>query len=170
MKELIDIKVNKLTGDDLLKWACSLTQNAESKMTTGRIYRNRHSPIRTQLFQITMKNIPTFVSVHFVRHSIGVSHFVKSNREDLAGYTGDAGRLQPVNHGMLINAESLITMSHARMCRKAHPSTVEIMYRIRDEISKIDPGLSAHMKPRCLYLGRCVEDKPCGKMKGVQNL
>lgn len=40
-----------------------------------------HSPIRTLMFTVRME-IPYYVSVHFVRHKVGVEHYVRSQRND----------------------------------------------------------------------------------------
>jgi len=157
------IEIEKITDEGLLRWACGLTINAESNITLDKIYANEHSPIRTQLFKITMFGIPTFVSTHFVRHTIGATHFVKSNREDRSGYTGDAGRHQPVNHGILCNAQALIQMARKRLCYKSHIETVFTMSKIRTGVMKIDRELALKMVQECSYRGGvCHEDKPCG--------
>lgn len=158
----MQIKVTKLTNEDLLRKACSYTISAESKATLGKMYKCEHSPIRTQLFVVEMIDIPTFVSVHFVRHHVGVDHWVKSNREDRQGYSGDAGRLQPVNHMMLINAQSLINFSRKRLCYQAHAETVKVMRAIKSGVAVVDPGLAERMVPECLYRNGCNELKPCG--------
>ena len=116
---ICEVKVTKITGADLMRLACSYTISAESEMTLDKIYQCEHSPMRTQMFVVEMKDIPTFVSVHFVRHKHGVEHFVKSNREDRASHTGDSGRWHPVNHMMLCNAQSLVNLARKRLCRKA---------------------------------------------------
>ena len=104
------VRAEKLTGTDLMRWACGLTIDKESTIDLYEIYKNEHSPIRTQLFKVEMLDIPTFVSVHFVRHTQGVTHFVKSNRKDRGG-KDDVDRWTPVNHGMLCNAQALINMA-----------------------------------------------------------
>ena len=159
------ITVKKLTDVDLLRAACESTMQAgaESKMTLDKIYRCEHSPIRTQLFWIEMENIPTFVSVHLVRHKIGVEHYIRSNREDRGG-NKKATRLSPVKHSMLINAQSLIAMSRKRLCQQAHPATVETMKAIKIAVDETDPDLAMYMIPECGYRGGvCYELKPCGR-------
>jgi hypothetical protein len=161
------ITVKKLTDVDLLRAACESTMQAgqTSNMTLDKMYRCEHSPIRTQLFWVEMEGIPTFVSVHFVRHKIGTEHFVRSNREDRGG-DKEATRLSPVKHSMLINAQSLITMARKRLCYQAHKETREIMKAIRCVIGGLDPDLERYMVPECVYRGaRCPELRPCGKYK-----
>lgn len=150
----------KLTNRALMNRACSMTSGREANVPLGKMYLAEHSPIRTQLFWIEMEDIPTFVSVHLVRHKIGVEHFVRSNREDRGG-NGEATRMTPVNHAMLINAQALITMSRKRLCGKAHPTTREVMRRIKDAVRGCDPDLAEHMVRECEYRGFCTELQSC---------
>lgn len=162
----MDIKIKKLTDIKLARKACEFTihsDKAESKIRLDKLYQCEHSPIRTQMFWVELKNIPTFVSVHLVRHKIGVEHFVKTMRDEFID--GDkVNRLTPVNHAMLINAQSLINLSRKRLCYKASKETREVMYAIRNFISFIDKDLSERMVPECEYRGGiCNELKPCLK-------
>lgn len=158
----MEIKVTKITDASLIRDAASCTSGRKSHITLAKAYRSEHSIIRTQLFKVEMRDIPTFVSVHFVRHKVGVEHFVKSNREDRGG-NGQADRNTPVDHIMLVNAQALLAMAHARLCSKAHPSTREVMGQIVMEVSKADPDLGPLLVPRCVYRGGiCGEPKSCG--------
>ena len=160
-----EIFVTKITDSTLMQKACAYTINAESKMTLDKMYRCEHSPMRTQIFVVEMVNIPTFVSVHFVRHKHGVEHYVKSNREDRPGYTGDTGRNHPVNHMMFCNAQALVNMARKRLCLKASKDTVKVMQKIKKEMEREDNELSLYMVPECEYRGGCHELKPCGYFK-----
>lgn len=156
------IIVTKITDVSLLQKACSYTMHRkESKASLGKIYRARHSPMRTQMFTVEMQGIPSFVSTHFVRHKIGVEHFVASNRDDRGG-NGTEDRNTPVDHMMFLNAESLITLAHKRLCSKSHHTTIEIMSDICDEVMKIDLPLFKLMVPLCMYRnGQCDEIGGC---------
>jgi len=157
------ITVEKLTDETLLRRACAVTMGAESsRAKLGSFYNCEHSPIRTQLFWVEMKGIPSFVSVHLVRHKIGVEHFVKSLRDDRCGKGGET-RESPVNHAMLINAAALIQMARKRLCVQAHAQTREVMRGIRDALATADPALVSFLIPECEYRGNvCHELKPCG--------
>lgn len=156
------VGVHKITGTGLMRLACSYTINADSNISLKKVYQCEHSPMRTQLFVVEMQDIPTFVSVHFVRHKHGVEHFVKSNREDRASYTGDLGRWQPVNHMMLCNAQALVNMARKRLCRKASEETTEVMEAIVAAVGKEDAALAERMVPECEYRRGCREIKTCG--------
>jgi hypothetical protein len=47
----LSVKVEKITDLDILQWACSMTIDSESEMNLERIYRNEHSPMRTNLVE-----------------------------------------------------------------------------------------------------------------------
>ena len=168
----MEIIIKKLTDISIVQRACEMTmkENKLSKITLKKIYQCEHSPIRTLIFWIEMLKIPTFVSVHFVRHNIGVTHFVESNREDLGG-DGIANRLTPVNHGMFINAQELINMARKRLCSKTHKETRKVMEAIKKEMENIDPDLSNFMVVECEYRnGYCPELKSCGRFKMFKNI
>lgn len=160
----MEVKVKKITDEELMVDACEATHRGSSQsMNLEKIYKCKHSPIRTQLFWVQMNNIPTFVSTHFVRHKIGVEHFVLSNRSDRGGAGNDVvTRKTPVNHCMFINAEALITMSRKRLCKGASIETQQVMKMIVKGLEKVDPELTKHMMPQCEYIGRCEELKGCG--------
>lgn len=159
------IIVDKITTlkDAHLAIESTMHHGFEAKCTLDRLYLWEHSPSRTQLFWVNMVDIPTFVSVHFVRHSaVGQLHFVMSNREDRGG-SNTVDRLSPVNHRMMLNAQHLIDMSRKRLCYKASKETRDVMNEIRSNVSRVDPSLSKYMVPNCVYRGGyCCEPKPCG--------
>ena len=167
------ILVDKLTDKDLLQWACSLTIDSESTMNLGRIYRNEHSPMRTQLFKISMYGIPTFVSTHFVRHNIGIiGHYCKTQRDDRIGETeGDKhDRWTPTNHGILCNAQALINMARKRLCYCSHWATINVMERIKNQVDIVDHDLTQYLIPECEYRGGvCHEDRICGRRKNIKH-
>lgn len=160
----MEIKVEKLTDLSLLQRACAMTMGRpSSKATLEALYDCEHSPIRTQLFWIEMCDIPSFVSVHFVRHKVGVEHFVRSLRDDRGG-TGSEGRNTPVNHAMLINAAALIQMARKRLCTGSHTDTRKIMQVMCSKIAEVDPALAHFLVPECDYRGGvCHELKSCGR-------
>lgn len=157
------VEIEKLTDERILREACSFTSAAPSTMTLAKIYKCEHSPIRTQIFIIKMYDIPTFASVHLVRHKVGVEHWVKSNREDSPGYTGDTGRNHPVNHMMMLNAQALIQIMRKRLCGKAHERVQELMNLIQLEMFRVDPDLAIRLVPDCVYRSGCYELKTCGR-------
>ena len=151
------VMVEKLTKYDLMKSAMEFTSDrCIEKLTDESIrwmYDAEHSPIRTQMWKIMLFNIPTYVSVHLVRHKIGVEHFVKSNRRSNEVVTRDT----PVNHLIVANAQAIINMARVRLCGKADVKTQEVMREIVKVIANADPWLAEFLMPTCMRIGRCPE-------------
>lgn len=125
-------------------------------------YRTEHSPIRLRKFWIELQEIPTFVSVHLVRHKIGVEHFVQSMRDDRGGSSSqEVTRLTPVNHGMEINAQTLIQIAKKRLCYKSHKTTVAVFRKMTKAIAEVDSELVKWMVPECASKGYCPEFSEC---------
>jgi hypothetical protein len=161
----MQVTVTKITDYELMNEACGTTIGKENTSPDPlSIYKAEHSPIRTQMFKVNMVGIPTFVSAHFVRHKIGVEHFVKSNREDRKG-DGEANRLTSVNHLFHANAQALINMARKRLCFMAHRTAREVMAHIRQGVSEHDLPLAHAMVPDCIYRG-CV----CYELRCCRNI
>ena len=158
------VYVEKLTDVELARRACKYTlhSHADTKIKLDKLYGSEHSPARTQWFWIELDGIPSYVSTHFVRHKIGVEHYVKTNRLD-RGATEIADRNTPVNHALMINAQALINMSRKRLCTNADEVTREVMFYIKDAVEKCDPDLAEFMVVDCEYRGLCFEPVCCGR-------
>lgn len=79
------VTVRKLTDEELMREACSVTFLGKSKQSLKSIYSSEHSPARTQVFWIKLENIPLFVSTHFIRHHVGSQPFQLTCRKDRTG-------------------------------------------------------------------------------------
>lgn len=123
----------------------------------------KHSPIRTLMFTIKM-TIPYYVSNHFVRHKIGIEHYVQSQRNDRqTNYDRElAPQSAMVSHIIDVNAEQLMFMSHRRLCGMADATTRYIMTQICKEVEKVNPEFKGFLIPMCEYLHECPEFKSCG--------
>lgn len=151
-----------------------ITLNTVSKRSTKdvtlewkkKLLASGHSPIRTLNFVVRME-IPSWVSVHLVRHKIGVEHFVSTQRSDRTGEDRGAARQDTlVSHMMWFNADALIKMCHARLCKQASKETTEVMQRITDLVLESNPEFEDLLVPRCYYRGGlCTEFYPCGYNK-----
>lgn len=81
----MEVKVTKLTDVSLLQLANSYTTNKQSKMSLGLAYKHKHSPIRTQIFAVELRDIPLFVASQLVRSHVGVQWYQRSKRTDRGG-------------------------------------------------------------------------------------
>lgn len=128
---------------------------------------SEHSPIRTLNFIIKME-IPYYVSVHFTRHFIGVTHFVQSQRNDRQDKYDRTKAPQDamVSHIMYINAQELMFMSRRRLCAQADKNTQIVMKRIKQLVESTNPEFIGTLEPMCYYRGgRCTEFNCCGYNK-----
>ena len=109
--------------------------------------------------------IPYYVSVHFVRHHIGVNHYVQTQRNDRQGNYDRTKATQDtmVSHVMSINAQELIFMSHKRLCSQASAETRAVMKEICKQVEELFPEFIGLLVPECVYRGyTCTEFYPCG--------
>lgn len=187
------ISVEKCTDERIMREACEMTFLGKSKMALRKMYACEHSPCRTQAFWVCLYDIPLFCSTQLLRHHVGSqpfqltcrpdrkggnNHFKEhidevvdwinqGNTEDAINMLGwlkdNADRYTKVNLGLFINAQSLIDMSHERLCSNASPETREIFIAIKAEIAKVDPALDLFLVPSCIYRGGiCNRLKKCG--------
>lgn len=139
---------------------------APSTQWKTKILLAEHSPIRSLKFLITMKDLQYWVSVHFVRHKVGVDHYVSTQRTDRTGIERDnlpQGAL--VSHTMDANAQALIYMARKRECNQASVETRQAFKAVKKEIAKYEPELASVMVRECVYRGFCPEMKCCGYVK-----
>ena len=79
-----------------------------------------HSPIRKLVVSWKWTDLPSWVSVHFVRHKFGIEHFVRSQRTDRTGINRDElPQRALVTHECEANAQAIINISRKRLCGKA---------------------------------------------------
>ena len=127
---------------------------------------SEHSPIRRMKFYWRWKDLKSWVSVHMVRHKIGIEHWVSTQRSDRTGVNRDElpqGSL--VNHACEADAQALINISRKRLCSCASPETREAWQLVKDKISETEPELVSCMVRECIYRGFCPEIFSCGYSK-----
>lgn len=88
----LQVSVRKLTDEELMREACESTFLGKSKASLLDLYKAEHSPARTQLFWVTLKNVKLFVSTHLLRHHVGCVPFQLTCRDDRKG--GNPGVVQ----------------------------------------------------------------------------
>ena len=134
-----------------------------------RLILSEHSPIRRIKFYWRWKDLKSWISVHFVRHKIGIEHWVTTQRTDRTGVTGinrdDLPQGSLVNHACEADAQSLINISRKRLCTCASIGTREAWQAVKNEVAKTEPELASCMVKECIYRGFCPEMFSCGYHK-----
>lgn len=129
-----------------------------------------HSPIRLLEYDFTWEDIQQWVTTHIVRHHIGCEKFVHSQRVDrnpeLAGMNRDElpqGLRNDMD--MTCNAQSFMSISRKRLCKRASPETREAWKQVLEFLKEKDPILVEKCVPECVYRGFCPEMSSCGWWK-----
>jgi hypothetical protein len=126
---------------------------------------SEHSPIRRMKFYWRWKDLKSWVSVHFVRHKVGIEHWVSSQRTDRTGVNRDElPQSALVNHACEATAQALINMSRRRLCNCASKDTREAWLKVKDGVAKCgETELASCMVRECVYRnGLCPEMFTCG--------
>lgn len=130
----------------------------------------RHSPIRELKFAFFLEGIPSWVSVHLVRH-VHAQPFVKSQRNDRqdAYDRNVAPQSEPVDMIWTMNAEELMTIANKRLCGRAAKETREVVGAVCAEVLAVCPEFAGFLVPNCVYHGgECHEiDGGCGLSKNA---
>lgn len=120
-----------------------------------------HSPIRCGYVFLDIRNCPSYVIGHLVRHFNGSIPFVASLRDDRfeTDETPDRNTLNDVR--LCINFQGFINISRKRLCKKADKNTVYVWQKVKEEVMKYEPELATRMVKECVYRGFCPEMKSC---------
>ena len=131
-----------------------------------KILRARHSPIRYLRYSFYLHDIPSWVSVHLVRHHVGCQPYVKSQRNDRQSeYDRNAARQDmPVDMIWDLNAEALITIAEKRLCNLAAEETREAVEWMVALAIQATHELGDVLLPKCYKYGKCDEMYPCGRL------
>lgn len=173
MEDKISVELLRYPKEEDLLWVKTCTLNTVGKKAVNapdvfwleKLVKAEHSPIRELWFGYRL-HIPYWISVHFVRHHIGVNHYVQSQRNDRQhNYDRtQAPQGEFVDHIMSVNAAELIFMAHKRLCYLASAETRETMEKIVEETVKVAPYMEPVLVPLCKYRGNtCTEMHPCGR-------
>jgi len=125
-----------------------------------------HSPIRQRVIKIKWYELKSWVSVHFVRHKIGIEHWVRTQRTDRT--TVDRNALTQDNlieHEFDANMQAFISISRRRLCSQASEETRKAWELVLDEVKEREPELYSACVPDCVYRGWCFEYRSCGYHK-----
>lgn len=133
-----------------------------------RILKAVHSPIRMLEYAVLMEDVPSWVSVHLVRH-VHAQPFISTQRNDRLereeGYDRrKAPQDTPVSMIWYFNAEELMTICHKRLCLLASKETREAVQEVVRVIKGVSPEWLGTdlLAPLCVYRGGiCSEFHPC---------
>lgn len=163
--EILDYRDNwQAVKDRAMNTVGKETGKYPSSEWKAQILRAEHSPIRSLVFTIRFTDIPYWVVGHFVRHKIGVEHYVSTQRTDRTGV--DRTKLPQDNlviYTMVADAQALINISRKRLCSQASKETKEVWEMVKNEIANVgEIELAEAMVPECVYRGFCPEMRTCG--------
>lgn len=125
----------------------------------------RHSPIRRLRFSFTLRNLPYYISVHFVRHHVGIEKYVRSQRNDRQDKYDRTKAPQdaPVDMIMDFNGESLMEFFNKRLCGAAAVETRQVTELMKSLVREECPEFYFFIEPMCFRNGGvCHEFKSCG--------
>lgn len=172
-----DVTVKILESPNILNWinTYKLALGTEGKNTDktpsdtwkAKLILSEHSPLRTLKITWEWHNLPYWVSVHLVRHKIGIEHFVQSQRNDRQDQydRNTAPQNSPVLHRCIANYQAILNISRRRLCQKASPETRQAWMIFLANVADVDPILASLCVPSCVYRnGLCTEFKPCKQM------
>jgi len=121
-----------------------------------------HSPIRLIHFSWKWSRIKYWVSVHLVRHWLGIVHFVTTSRSDRTGIPRDKlPQDTPVDHRSDANVQALINISRRRLCFQASPETREAWLAVVNAVGEKDPVIKSVLVPDCIYRGGICREMVC---------
>lgn len=119
-----------------------------------------HSPIRDISVKWRWRDMPHWVTVHWVRHKW--EKFVRTQRTDRTGI--DRTKLpqdEPQTFTGEANVQHLIDTMRKRLCRQASPETRRYAEDFKRTLHDVEPEISDVLVPNCVYRCGCPEMKPC---------
>ena len=178
---LSDLSVNILSVPSDEDWLMSKklayrtigkeTEKQPDEQWKRMILRAEHSPIRNLLVRWEWINLPYWVSVHFVRHKIGIEHYVRSQRNDRQSEydRNKAPQDAPVTLSCVANVHEIINISNVRLCKQASYETRYAWGMFLGELMNHMPEVPDFCQPTCIYRnGICPEPRGCGFNKTSQ--
>ncbi len=119
-----------------------------------------HSPIRDISVKWRWRDMPHWVTVHWVRHKW--EKFVRTQRTDRTGINRTKlPQDEPQTFTGEANAQHLIDTMRKRLCRQASPETRRYAEDFKRTLHDVEPEISDVLVPNCVYRCGCPEMKPC---------
>lgn len=131
-----------------------------------KLLRCEHSPIRNIIITGKFYDLPYWVSTHFVRHSIGCTWFVETQRTDRTGEDrNEKSQNALVNMSFTLNAQAIINISRKRLCCCASRETRDAWRSFLFQLKDVEPELYNLCVPECQYRNYCPEMFLCDYSK-----
>lgn len=121
---------------------------------------SEHSPIRDISVKWKWRNMPHWVTVHWVRHKW--EKFVRTQRTDRTGV--DRTKLpqdEPQDFTGEANTQALIDTMRKRLCSQASPETRKYAEDFKTVLRGLEPEISNVFVPNCIYRCGCPEPNGC---------
>lgn len=132
-----------------------------SKQFRRKILISEHSPIRDIRIKWQWKEMPHWITTHWVRHKW--EKFVSTQREDRTGILRkDRSQVEPQSFIGEANTQSLIDTMRKRLCYMAAPETRLYAESLKEKVSEVDSEIGHVLVPNCIYRCGCPEFKTCG--------
>ena len=142
--KFLEIKTTWREVADAARTTVSMDRGTKepSKSWKKNILLSEHSPIRQLILKWKWIDLKYWVSVHFVRHKIGIEHFVSTQRTDRTGEDREIkAQSSPVSHECIANAQAIINISRKRLCNTASKESREAWKAVLEKIKEKDHAI-----------------------------
>lgn len=120
-----------------------------------------HSPIRDIAVKWRWRDMPHWVTVHWVRHKW--EKFVRTQRSDRTGVPREKlPQDEPQTFTGEANTQALIDTMRKRLCCQASPETRAYAEDFKAALREREPEISDVLVPNCVYRCGCPEMQSCG--------
>ena len=117
-----------------------------------------HSPLRHSLITVDIEDVPFYVMGHLVRHSVGVTPYVGTSREDRTGVDRSERRQTDlVSMRLDMNIQALINISRKRLCNQADKQTQIVWLEVVKAVSEYDQDIAWACVPEGIRTCGCPE-------------
>ena len=132
-----------------------------SKSFKRKILLAEHSPIRDISVKWRWRDMPHWVTVHWVRHKW--EKFVQTQRTDRTGVPRDKlPQDEPQTFTGEANTQALIDTMRKRLCYQASKETREYAKDFKRTLHEVEPEIADVLVPNCVYRCGCPELMACG--------
>lgn len=117
-----------------------------------------HSPLRHSLITVDIEDVPFYVMGHLVRHSVGVTPYVGTSREDRTNIPrSERKQTDLVSMRLDMNIQSLINISRKRLCSQADATTKKVWLEVVKAIAEYDQDIAWACVPEGIRTCGCPE-------------